>query len=110
MTGIYIIQPSPHQNFPYWKQTTGSNTIFHSHGQWCVSPITDSKAFESNGHEIKLFGPNLELDWPHKISKNWLYNNGNKWVYSTENLILFEEYSDTAVVNLGNCLSSTSTC
>ena len=86
--GVYSLQASLLNGFPFWKHDS-SNTAIWMLGQWRVG------VEENVGTGINaIFGPYGIEEWPNNISSKWKFHaGGGKWQEAENSDIRFEDCS-----------------
>ena len=85
--GVYSLQSSLVNGFPYWNHDSSDNAIW-MYGQWKIAPN------EYIGTDISgIQGPFGIEEWPNNISSKWQFASGGKWNEAECGDIVFEDCS-----------------
>ena len=87
MAGVYSIQSSLANGFPYWKHDSSDKAIW-MFGNWKVGDDKDIGTGIAG-----IYGPHGFEEWPNNILSKWQFYDGDEWQEAKSSEIVFEDCS-----------------
>ena len=89
MAGVYSLQSSLVNGFPYWKNDSSDRAIW-MYGGWYVGKNIGTST-------CSITGPDGIEEWPNNISSRWQFVSGGKWHEAESGDIVFNDCSPKGI-------------